>query len=113
MTLLNGKRAFVWQMISAAYLALFTPYLAWLTLSQTPQSWLELSQLLSSPSVLLPGLVAIGLLLIHAWIGLRDVLIDYAPRRFLMAFLLIMAFIWMALVANLFWLAIQIIGAHV
>lgn len=111
MKLLTGQRAFVWQMLSAFYLALFFPYLAWLSLSQSIESFHQFTSLLSSPTVFIPGLVAIVLGLIHAWVGLRDVLIDYAPRRYLIGLLFSMALIWLLLIANLVWLSTQLIGA--
>lgn len=76
---ITGKRAFVWQTLSASYLAIYTPYLGWLSLTRSIQTIADLLQ----PSLLIPSLIALGLLLIHAWIGLRDVLIDYFPRAHL------------------------------
>lgn len=111
MKLLSGQRAYVWQMLSGFYLALFFPYIAWLSLSQSIESFNQLTALLSSPAIFIPGLVAITLGLIHAWVGLRDVLIDYAPRRYLMGLLFIMALVWLFVIANLAWLTTQLIGA--
>ena len=65
----SGFRAWVVQRVSALYLALGFIYLAGVFLAWT--------QWLSSP------LVSVGLalfflaLLLHAWIGVRDVVIDY------------------------------------
>lgn len=112
MKLLSGQGAYVWQMLSGFYLALLFPYVAWLSLSQSIETFNQLTSLLSSPSVFIPGLVAIALTLIHAWVGLRDVLIDYAPRRYLAALLLSMALVWLFLIANLVWLTTQLIGAN-
>ena len=111
MKLLSGQRAYVWQMLSGFYLALFFPYVAWLSLSQTIESFNQLTTLLSSPAVFIPGMVAIALGLMHAWVGLRDVLIDYAPRRYLIGLLSSMALVWLFLIANLVWLTTQLIGA--
>ena len=105
MSLFSGVKGFIWQNISAFYLLLFTPYLAWLTLSESFNTTLILQ-----PSVFIPGLVAIVLVLIHAWIGLRDVLIDYAPRRFLPLFFMLIFIVGLALVANLFWLGLKLGG---
>lgn len=113
MKLLSGQRAYVWQMLSGFYLAIFFPYVAWLSLSQSIDSANQLATLLTSPGVLIPGLVAVGLGLIHAWVGLRDVLIDYAPRRYLIALLSSMALFWLFLIANLVWLVAQLIGKSI
>lgn len=112
MKLLTGQRAFVWQMLSAFYLALFFPYVAWLSVSESIESYHQFTSLLSSASVFIPGLVAIVLGLVHAWVGLRDVLIDYAPRRYLMSLLFSMALLWLLIIANLVWLTTQLIGAN-
>ena len=110
MKLLSGQRAYIWQMLSGVYLALFLPYVAWLSLSQAINSASQLATLLTSVQVLIPGLVAVGLGLIHAWVGLRDVLIDYAPRRYLIGLLSAMALIWLFVIANVTWLVVQLIG---
>ncbi|HHT00161.1 MAG TPA: succinate dehydrogenase, hydrophobic membrane anchor protein, partial [Thiomicrospira sp.] len=75
---LSGKQAHVWQRISALYLLIYLPYLAWITISLPQQTdFFTLTANLLSPYYLLPSLVAIALVLIHSWVGLRDILIDY------------------------------------
>ena len=98
---LTGKRAFIWQNISAAYLALYTPYLAWLALT------IKTHTDLFTPSVLMPSLLAIGLLLIHAWVGLRDVMIDYLPRRSLAWWLPSLLITLVLIALNLTWLLLK------
>ncbi|MEA3405011.1 MAG: succinate dehydrogenase, hydrophobic membrane anchor protein [Pseudomonadota bacterium] len=78
---LSGKQAHIWQRLSALYLLIYLPYLAWITLSFPQQADLSsLTANLLSPYYLLPSLIAIVLVLIHSWVGLRDILIDYTPR---------------------------------
>lgn len=105
MSLFNGVKGFIWQSISAGALLLFTPYLLWLTLTHEFKP-----SLLLQPHVLLPGLVIISLLLVHAWIGLRDVLIDYAPRRHQGWIFKLIQIIGLLVTLNLIWLIIKIGG---
>jgi succinate dehydrogenase / fumarate reductase membrane anchor subunit len=100
---LTGKRAFVWQQVSAAYLALYTPYLVWLSLTQSIGSQADLF----SPTLLVPSLIALILLLIHAWVGLRDVMIDYLPRPYLSGLLRGLLVLLILIGLNLVWLLTQ------
>ena len=73
----SGFRAWVVQRVSAIYLALGFIYLAGYFLLSPPADYAAWQQWLASP------LVSVGLalffiaLLLHAWIGVRDVVIDY------------------------------------
>ena len=76
----NGKWSYLWQQLSAVYLLLFFPGFIWLLwpvlMGQSEQT--------TQPGLLLvTSLVALGLILIHSWIGLRDILMDYCPARHL------------------------------
>lgn len=108
MKLLSGKKAFIWQNLSAVYLALFTPYLVWLSLTHSFDQLDELLAFLSQPSIFIPGMVALGLLLIHSWVGLRDILIDYAPRAWLSTLLGLTLLILISLSANLIWFTLKV-----
>ncbi|UQB41410.1 succinate dehydrogenase, hydrophobic membrane anchor protein [Thiomicrospira microaerophila] len=100
---LTGKRAFVWQNISAIYLATYTPYLAWLALTQSIQTINDLF----TPSIMIPSILAVVLVLIHTWVGLRDVMIDYAPRAALKWLLPGLLLLLLALGLNIVWLAFK------
>lgn len=79
---LSGKRAFKWQRISALYLLFYAPFLAlWLTLTPHYATTEALISTLTHAWWLLPNLLAIMLLFAHAWIGLRDITLDYTPRQ--------------------------------
>ena len=72
-----GIQAWILQRISAVYLALFCP-LALVYLLLTPpadyQSWLIT---VSTPWVYAGILLCVLALLLHAWVGVRNVVIDY------------------------------------
>lgn len=75
--LASGLRAWAWQRLSALYMALFLPAaaaLAWTTAPTGYDRWLAL---LRQPAVSVSVGLFFALLLIHAWVGIRDLLLDY------------------------------------
>ena len=106
---LSGKRAHIWQRLSALYLLIYLPYLAWITLSLPNQADLMiLSSNLLSPIYLLPSLIAILLLLIHVWVGLRDILIDYTPRARTVLWLWGLRWLLILVSLNLVWVLFRL-----
>ncbi len=73
----SGLKAWLVQRVSAVYLALFGLYLALYFALAPPRDHAQLAAWVGSPWVALGLLVFIPLLLAHAWVGIRDVLIDY------------------------------------
>ena len=90
----QGLRAWLLQRVTAVYLGLFSLYLLGFFLVAPPGDYPQWSAWTGQP------LVAIGLalyviaMLLHAWVGMRDVLIDYVhPVGVRLALLGIMAFV--------------------
>lgn len=85
----QGLRAWLWQRLSAIYMVL---YLiaggVWLLLRQ-PLSFETWRMSVATPVVSMATALFFGALLIHSWVGARDVLIDYVrplvPRFILLA----------------------------
>ena len=81
---LSGLKAHIWQRISAVYLLLYFPYLFWqiqntpITISVEFSSWLYS---LFSPLFSILSFIAAALIITHAWVGLRDIIIDYLPKE--------------------------------
>ena len=73
----SGLRAWVLQRISAGYLALFSILVAWRWLPDPPGSYEEWRDWLADPWISVAFLLFFASLLLHSWIGIRDVLIDY------------------------------------
>ena len=73
----SGFKAWVLQRVSAVYLALFSVYLFFYLLLYPPSSYIEFKTWILSTPVLIGLLLFIYLVLLHAWIGIRDVAIDY------------------------------------
>ena len=74
---LSGFRAWMWQRLTAAYLLLFLPYLLFVLTASPPHSAADLLAWLNRPLVWLGCAVFVPALLLHAWIGVRDVILDY------------------------------------
>ncbi|WP_319379577.1 succinate dehydrogenase, hydrophobic membrane anchor protein [Thiomicrorhabdus sp.] len=102
---LSGKRAHQWQRYSAYYLLAYFPYLGWQTL-QFP-SYPDLQTLLQNQFqgfFAFVTLLAAVLTLIHLWIGGRDILIDYAPRKKTESWLGIYQIVLFLIVFDLIWI---------
>jgi len=72
-----GFRAWLWQRVTAAYMALFLVFFAFAALLKQPATYGEWKAWLGDGR----WATALGLffaaLLLHSWVGVRDVLIDY------------------------------------
>lgn len=73
----SGLKAWVVQRASAVYLALFIVYLLLFFALDPPADHAVLATWAANPWISAAFLLFIPLLLAHAWIGIRDVLIDY------------------------------------
>ncbi|MDQ7074365.1 MAG: succinate dehydrogenase, hydrophobic membrane anchor protein [Gammaproteobacteria bacterium] len=73
----GGLRGWVWQRFSAVYLALFVCSLLALFLFAPPENHHAWQDLLKQPWLSVAFLLFVVALLVHAWIGFRDVLMDY------------------------------------
>ena len=75
----QGMRAWLLQRLSSVYMAMFIiGVLVWYLLTDTISynTWREL---LAQPVIAIAVVLFFCSLLIHAWVGMRDVLIDYVP----------------------------------
>ena len=106
MKILSGAEAFLWQRISAYILFFYFPF-AVVYLSRSNFVEYEAIQAnLLNPVFLIPSLLVFVLLMVHVWIGLRDVLIDYLPRNYLVPGLVVFALAWLAIVVDIVFLLI-------
>lgn len=104
---LSGIKAHIFQRISAIYLLIFFPYLAWQIFQNTRheeqdfQSWLNE---LFDPLLSLTSVAAVILILIHAWVGIRDIIIDYLPPERVSIALKLYAGLLIMICIDLLWL---------
>lgn len=106
----SAKQGYRWQMSSALYLLVFTPYMALMIGFYSFHQLTDLISFSRQLHIFIPTLLAVILSLIHAWVGLRDVLIDYAPRRWLAACLLFLHLGVLSLFAWLAYLSLRLFG---
>lgn len=93
----SGLKAWIVQRITAVYLALFSVYLAVHFIAAPPAGYAAWRAWVAEPLVSLGLLVFVPVLLAHAWVGLRDILMDYVkPFGLRVALLSISAFVFLA-----------------
>jgi succinate dehydrogenase / fumarate reductase membrane anchor subunit len=73
----SGLKAWVVQRVTAVYLALFGVYLTLSFLLVPPADHTALVAWVTRPWVSLALLVFVPVILMHAWVGIRDVFMDY------------------------------------
>jgi succinate dehydrogenase / fumarate reductase, membrane anchor subunit len=88
--MLSGFLAWFVQRFTAVYLLLFLLYALFHFLFNGPQSYDEWRDWVGSPFVFTSTMLFVLALLLHAWVGLRDVLTDYVRWFGLRVLLLVM-----------------------
>lgn len=73
----SGLRAWVVQRVSAVYIGVMFVYLLGKFMIAPPVDAAELRTWATGPVVSVALLLLFGAVLIHAWVGVRDILIDY------------------------------------
>ena len=104
----SGMRAWLLQRLSSVYMVVFiVAVLLWYAMSDaiTYAAWRDF---LANPVIAVAVALFFSSLLIHAWIGMRDVLIDYMPIMGLR--LIILLGIAVFLVAMGIWVAFILIS---
>ena len=97
---MSGLKAWLLQRVSAVYLAGFLVYFLITMLTCAPESYADWSGWMSSTPMALASTLFFIALLVHAWVGMRDVLIDYVKPfalRLTMLILLAIGLVVMAL----------------
>jgi succinate dehydrogenase / fumarate reductase membrane anchor subunit len=93
----SGLKAWLIQRVTAVYLAGFSVYLALYFTISRPADHGQLAAWAGSPWVAVGLLLFVPLLLAHAWVGIRDVIIDYVkPIGVRVALLAVMALVFLA-----------------
>ena len=96
----SGFRAWLYQRLTAVYMALFIIWFAFSALINSPSNYVEWKDWIGCGSTATALSIFFLALLYHVWVGMRDVLIDYvkpfAVRIGLMA-VLALGLIFMAI----------------
>jgi len=98
----TGLRAWVVQRLSAIYMAVFILLMLGLFIFSPPADYKAWRELLAQTPVSVAVLLFYVSLLIHAWVGVRDILIDYVQWQVVR--LLLLALFGLMLVASGLWL---------
>ena len=74
----QGMRAWLLQRLTAIYIAIFSlSLILWLVVN-FPVNYSSWNILFSHPIVLIATVIFYVSIFIHAWVGMRDILVDYA-----------------------------------
>ena len=106
----TGLQAWLVQRISAVYMLLFLLYLLAHFIAEPPASYRAWRGWILSPAVSIVAFVFFASLLTHAWIVLRDVVMDYVKHPGMRVF--VMASLVAGLLAMGGWIARILLVVH-
>ncbi|PCH59420.1 MAG: succinate dehydrogenase, hydrophobic membrane anchor protein [Gammaproteobacteria bacterium] len=108
-TSIQGMHAWLLQRLTAVFMLIYFCAVVVYFLWSPPQSYVEWQGVVSAtPVALLTALFFIALSL-HAWIGLRDLIIDYVHRFSLRV--LVLGLVFIVLVGQTLWLLLVLLKA--
>lgn len=95
---LSGLRAWMVQRVTAVYMFLFVGFALLHFIFDPPHSYDDWHDWLTGSFVLIATALFFGALLLHAWVGLRDVIMDYVhPLPLRVALLSLLNFVLVGL----------------
>ena len=74
----QGMRAWLLQRLTAVYIAIYALSLIVWIIINTPINYSTWSGAFSHPIVIISTVIFYSSLFVHAWVGMRDILVDYA-----------------------------------
>nr|WP_296748735.1 succinate dehydrogenase, hydrophobic membrane anchor protein [Thioalkalivibrio sp.] len=108
MSLLSGQRAWLLQRVTAIYAGLYVFLAIAVLLARPPVDHGAWVALITHPVVWLATVAFILLMLLHAWIGLRDVILDYVrPVSVRLTALVVVAVVFLLLGFWALWILIE------
>lgn len=101
----QGMRAWLLQRLTAVYIAVYLlSLIVWVT-TNTPIDHSTWYAVFSNPIILIATVIFYGSLFVHAWVGVRDIMVDYvkpASVRFIaltaLALFLTVMTVWLLLI---------------
>ena len=104
----QGMRAWLLQRLTAIYIAVYSLALIIWLVSNYPVNYSNWYLIFSHPVILIATVVFYLSIFIHAWVGMRDILVDYAkPSSVRFILLTALAF---SLIAMTAWLLLIVIS---
>ena len=107
----TGLRAWVVQRLSAIYMAVFILLMLGVFVFTPPADYMAWRELMAHTPVSVAILLFYVSLLLHAWVGVRDILIDYVQWQ--VARLLLLALFGLMFAASGLWLLEVILLARI
>lgn len=112
----SGRKAHIWQRLSALYLMLYIPVLAVIILNLPASQTLvaltdQLGALSYSALFFVATAAALILLFVHAWVGVRDIIIDYLETAQVKLWLTLYKSFLALLLINCIFVVINLVGA--
>lgn len=108
--LISGLKAYLWQRISAVYLLIYFPLSAWYLAQQSFATFADFKASVFAGEFWIATVLAVVLLLVHSWVGLRDVLMDYLPRQWLLPGLILLGLTLGAILVDLLYLSLSLMN---
>ena len=93
---MTGLRAWVAQRLSAVVMLGLGLFLVVAWVGARPDSYVSWRALVGAPAVGSALLLVFGALLLHCWVGVRDVILDYVQPKSLRLTLLAVLVLWLA-----------------
>lgn len=107
----QGLRAWVLQRVSAVYLGLFILVAAGWLIWHAPFGYVEWRGWLAVPAVNIATALFFAALLAHAWVGMRDIVIDYVhPTGVRFAVLSLVGLALLAMAAWAFFVLVSVVA---
>ena len=104
----QGMRAWLLQRLTAVYVAAYIlSLIVWIVIN-APINYLTWNSVFSHPIVLITTVIFYLSLFVHAWVGMRDILVDYAKPSSV-RFILLMA-LALSLLVMMTWLLLIVIN---
>lgn len=103
----SGLKAWALQRVSAVYMAVFSLFVLIELSFSSIQDYDSFLAWVSRPHLLVALFVFYCMLLLHAWVGIRDVLLDYAKPLALRLFLL--AVVGLVIMGLFFWVLVVLL----
>ncbi len=106
----QGMRAWLLQRLTAVYIAVYSLSLIVWVMTKFPLNYDSWLSLFSNPSILIATVIFYLSLFIHAWVGMRDILVDYAkPSSVRFILLIALAFFLTVMTAWLLLIVISLV----
>lgn len=104
----QGMRAWLLQRLTAVYIAAYSlTLIVWITIN-LPVNYMSWYGLFSHPIILVFTVIFYLALFVHAWVGVRDILVDYAKPSSV-RFVMLMA-LALSLIVMTTWLLLLVIS---